>query len=66
MTKKQKFMAYDLEYAMKQAEVEILFLISGSGRAEEYPEAMYEICPELRNCTPGCLNGRNSFHGVYL
>ena len=49
------FRAYDMEYSLNLADAGVLFLASGSGRPGEYPDAVYETCPELKGCRPGSL-----------
>ena len=52
------FRAYDLEYILKLADVDILFLVSGSAQPGDYTDALYEICPELKDSGAGNLKSR--------
>ena len=46
---------YELEYLMRQSDSTTLFLMQNF-RDIDYVETLYEVCPELKEATPGQLN----------
>jgi fatty-acyl-CoA synthase len=48
---------FELEYLLRQSDTTTLMLIQGTGE-DNYVDMIYQLCPELRNCEPGCLNAK--------
>ncbi|GBF34091.1 long-chain-fatty-acid--CoA ligase [Desulfocucumis palustris] len=54
VTVNTNYRTFELEYLLKQSESTTLLLIEGI-KGREYLDMVYELCPELNQCQPGCL-----------
>ncbi len=43
---------HELEYALRESRSKVLMLIE-SFKSSNYVEMLYEVCPEIKDCTPG-------------
>lgn len=60
VTVNTNYRAMELEYLLKQSDAETLIL--SEGMRADYPEILYEICPELKRSEPGELESENLPH----
>ncbi|ADL13391.1 AMP-dependent synthetase and ligase [Acetohalobium arabaticum DSM 5501] len=60
VTVNTNYRAMELEYLLKQSDAETLIL--SEGMRADYPEILYEICPELKSSEPGELKSENLPH----
>ncbi|MBW1634919.1 MAG: AMP-binding protein [Deltaproteobacteria bacterium] len=55
VTVNTSYRSFELEYLMKQSDSTTLLLTGGIREADEYLKVINEVCPELKECSPGEL-----------
>lgn len=55
VTVNTNYRSFELEYLLKQSDATTLIMVGGVRSDHEYLDIIYEVCPELKDSTPGQL-----------